>query len=611
MKPAPPVIRVFSACLPGLVRHVDPGPSLAVPVSFPARRRDPRCGAPAVEALSVPAPDVRPGVAPSGPTDTLLGRILANASSDVCVRLLGRRGGEEVVTHADLLLLARRTASGLRAGGVAAGEAVGVVLRPNLLSIASFFGVWIAGGVVVLLPPPGQLEPRAAWWTRSGEVLARTGATRLVADATGTPPAWVTLLRPGILVQSPPSEVRPPRPTDPAVVTTTSGTTESPRLLLRTQGSLAVQLDGHTETKGGTDPASDRRLGWGPLHRRALGGDLLYPLALGVETTLLPTTAFAARPLRWLEELSRYRATFSTAPAFAYRRVARVLARTGPVEGLDLRSWRHAHLAGERVDADVLEDFAVAAMPYGFDPAALCVSYGSRELGNIAGMPAGSGVRVDRVDRRALAAGRAVPVDDMSVDRTTRIVSVGRPNRNVHLRLLDAQGRDAPDRVVGEVVVRSPALSTGYLDGDEDGDERFQAGWFHTRDLGYRADGELFLVGRRDDVVIVNGVNVHVATLEQSVRGADRHDLDGVAVFLVRAASGDRLVLAVESASPPPLVRRDLRRHLAATGERSPDELLVLLPGTLPRTEEGKIRRRAAAAAFEAGALQEAPDASP
>ena len=536
---------------------------------------------------------------------TLLGDILANADRGGRLRTLGRQRGEQIVTHAELLLRSQRVGGALRAEGVAAGDAVAVVLRPTIDAIVGFLGVWMAGGTVLLVPPPGPFEPLDTWRRDAAALTSRVGARTLVTDVTRWALPGLRSLEPtgmaGASVEEPPT----PLPQHQAVITTTSGTTARARLLLRTQGSLHAQLRNNMATKGGLRPGVDHRLGWGPLHRRALGGDLLYPLARGVDATLLPQLAFAGRPMRWLEEISRRGATFSTAPAFAYRRVARELSMATRLEGeaaLDLSRWRYAHLAGERVDAEVLDAFAQAAAPYGFDQRAFCVSYGSREIGNIAGLRSGPGIRVDRVLGSKLAEGCAAPAPLATADEVVRVVSVGEPAPEVELRLVDSDGREVAERQVGEVVVRGPAMSSGYLDGD-DGDARFRSGWFHTQDLGYRASGELFLVGRRDEVVVLNGVNVHTGVVEQQVRDELGADVEGVAVFGVSGDRGDQLVIAVETVGPAEGLRARIATGLTARGARPPDEVITLGVGALPRTEEGKIKRAAVAAAYRAGRL--------
>ena len=500
--------------------------------------------------------------------------------------MLGRRSGERTWTHAELVAAAQRGAAQLCAALPSSTmPRIAVVLRRTHAAVASLLSVWLAGGCVVLLAPPRPLEDMSAWRQRTQHWLEQLGVHVTVEDR-----SLSTLERLHRVTVDGVTDQRPvtgplPTPTQEALITQTSGSTGEPRPVLRSHGALLAQARAHARSKGGLEPGVDHRLGWGPLHRRALGGDLLYPLATGVDSTLLPADAFAAEPLRWLRELSRRRATFSTAPTFAYQLVAQHLERAGSLE-LDLHAWRTAHVTGELADAATLERFTRAAAPYGFDPRAWCVTYGCTEIGNATCRPDEGGVRVDRVDLASLRSGRAVATEDA---RALPVVSVGPPTPGNQLRIMNAAGTPLGERTIGRIQVRTDAAIDGYL--DDQGPDRFQDGWFDTGDEGYLADGELFVLGRADTTIIVRGTNLPAEAVERLAATVPGVAVGGCAAIGVARQGTQALVLLVETNDPDPTLRDRIMATVGAGTGHTPQEVVLCDPGWLPRTDEGKLQR--------------------
>jgi len=322
--------------------------------------------------------------------------------------------------------------------------------------------------------------------------------------------------------------------------------------------------------------------------------------------TLLPPESFVARPALWLRALSTTRATLSPAPNFAYA-LAAERVRDEELEGVDLSNWRCALCGAETVVPDTLRRFASRFAPYGFRAEALTPVYGLSEAAlAVTFPPLGRAPRVARFARAPLAAAARAEPDPAGLE----IVSVGAPLAGFRIEIRSARGDVLPERRVGRVFVAGPSLMREYLDQPEATARVLDAGWLDTGDLGFLDGGELFLAGRAKEVLIVRGRNHAPSEVELPVDA-----LDGVRRGCVAAVAhrgeGDpteRLLLFVERRKGRPAAGDEelagrCRAAVAAAAGLAVDQVVVLAPGTLPRTSSGKIRRGETLALHLAGRL--------
>jgi acyl-CoA synthetase (AMP-forming)/AMP-acid ligase II len=325
--------------------------------------------------------------------------------------------------------------------------------------------------------------------------------------------------------------------------------------------------------------------------------------------TLLPPEVFVTRPALWLRTLSRYRADISVAPNFAYALCLEKI-RDEELEGVDLSAWQLALCGAESVSPSVLVAFrdrfarwgfpAEALTPvYGLSEAALAVTFGDLDKPFAA----------ERWGRASLARGQAelaAPEED-----AVTLASVGRPLPGFGVRILGQEDALLPPGKVGRLSVRGPSLMEGYFGCAQATAAVLCDGWLDTGDLGFLdQNGELYLTGRAKDVLILRGRNHDPAEVEHvasSVEGA-RH---GCAVAVSRRqdeAATEALLVFVEharQASREQITALSIRvaaAVLVATGLAT-ERVVVLAPGSLPRTSSGKLRRGAALARYEAGEL--------
>ncbi|HNC97462.1 MAG TPA: fatty acyl-AMP ligase [Myxococcota bacterium] len=536
------------------------------------------------------------------------------ASSGGGLRFLDRQEQESFFSWGELLQRAERVAGGLQALGLQPGERVALIFPTTIGFFEAFFGALIAGAVPTPLYPPARLGRMEDYHLRSAAMVNAAGASVVLLDPQvrrvigptierARPPrgAWT-------LSELPSSEKIAILADDPqrlGLVQFSSGTTVDPKPVALSHRALLAQTEAIVLQILAVDPAAKNGVSWLPLyHDMGLIGCVFPALIHGGELLLMGPELFLARPALWLRSLSRTRAVASPAPNFAYSYCLQRIQDT-KMEGVDLSAWRVALNGAEPVSPDTLRAFAARFARWGLRPEALTPVYGLSE----ASLAVTFGTleepfRTLRVDRVLLAEGRVQP-DAEGVE----LVSVGRPVHGFTVEIRDEDRVLGPGRV-GRVFAKGPSLMEGYLGQPEASAQALVDGWLDTGDLGFVWEGELYLVGRAKDVLILRGRNHPPHPVEQA---AD--DLPGVrsgcaAAVSYRPEGSDQELLLlfvehkaeVEAAELQALPERVLAAVLQQTGLRV-DEVILLEPGTLPRTSSGKIRRSATLSLFIQGRL--------
>ncbi len=531
------------------------------------------------------------------------------------LRILDRRERPRWESWPEIHAAARAVAGSLGALGVEPGDRVAVVHPTGFEFFHAFFGALLAGAVPVPLYPPARLGRRDGYRRRTAAMLRAAGVRLLLAGERLRRP-----LEPAVAAAAPALGCRTLGDLPAAegaevevassslgLVQFSSGTTADPKPVALTHRALLAQVRALNarwpDPPGAVEPAraaageavKHSGVSWLPLyHDMGLIGCVFTALERPGTLTLFAPEVFVARPAAWLRAISRYRATLSVAPNFAYGLCAEKI-REEELDGVDLGRWRVALCGAEPVAPSVLAAFRRRFAPWGFRPAALTPVYGLAEaalavtFSDLAKEPG-----IARFDRRRLAEGRA-RLDPEGVE----LASVGRPLPGFEVRVVDGRGRPQAAGRVGRVEVRGPSLMEGYLGRPDLTAEVLRGGWLDTGDLGFLHRGELFLTSRAKDVVILRGRNHSPVEIEQAagaVAGV-RRDCAAAVSWLPEGAPGEVLVVFVEHRRGAPaetvagLPAACAEAVLAATGLR-PDEVVVLAPGSLPRTSSGKLRRR-------------------
>jgi fatty-acyl-CoA synthase len=337
---------------------------------------------------------------------------------------------------------------------------------------------------------------------------------------------------------------------------------------------------------------------WLPLyHDMGLIGLLMTPMLNGFELVLGAPQDFLAAPSRWLEWISEYRGTITAGPNFSYALAARALRRAG---ALDLSSWRLALNGAETVDPNAVEAFCAAAAPYGFDPRAAYPVFGMAEATLGVTFPAvGEGMTVDAVDRHALEhERRAVPppsgADAGDAATVRRLAMLGRPLPGFELRIVEPRtGAIRAEREVGELQVRSPSVTPGYYRNPEATAATFDGDWLRTGDLAYLVDGQLVVCGRLKDMIIVGGRNVFPEDVERAAGAVSGVRAGNVIAFGSDRKRGRESIVVVAETKGQDLheVHDSVVTHVRDAVGVPPVEVVLVRPGSLPKTSSGKLQR--------------------
>ncbi|MDH6137172.1 fatty-acyl-CoA synthase [Kitasatospora sp. MAA4] len=514
---------------------------------------------------------------------------------------LGPDGEWVRLSRRELLREVRVAAAGLVGAGLRPGDRVAMVAGDPGPFVGAFLGALWAGLVPVPVPPPPLLGRREPWRELLDTVLsvARPKALCLPAAERELARTVGPLVTYEELAGAPPSEGGPvPRgPQDVVYLQFSSGSTARPRAVAARAG--AVMANGLAIMREGVnaDADTDRGLSWLPLHHdMGLVGFLLAPLAVGVPTSFLPTRSFVRDPGSWMRAMHERSATLTFAPNFAYALAAR-RSRPESVAALDLSRVRVAGCGGEPINREVLRRFTEAFAPAGLRPEAVLPCYGLAESTlAVTFPPGGRPLTVDRIDAEALARGSAVPAPDGVPDAgpVTEVVGCGSAFEGHGLTIRDERGRCLADRAVGEVWVTGPSVARGYVGDPEATGRTFgRDGWVRTGDRGYLVDGELFVTGRAKDLLIVRGSNTDPQRVEWLVEALPGARLGGVVACTRPAEETEELVVVVEcresaAGGLPAQVRSVLGEQLAMAVH----DVVLVRPGTIPRTTSGKPRRQ-------------------
>ncbi|MDP2826842.1 MAG: AMP-binding protein, partial [Sulfuritalea sp.] len=345
--------------------------------------------------------------------------------------------------------------------------------------------------------------------------------------------------------------------------------------------------------------ASDVVVSWLPLyHDMGLIGAWLGSLYHASPLVLMSPLDFLARPERWLWAIHQHRGTVTAAPNFAFELCLRHLD-PARLRGLDLSSWRYAANGAEPVAAETLARFAAAFHPYGLRATALAPVYGLAECSvGLAVSPPGRGPLIDRVRRESLAAGEALPAAAEDA-HALQLVACGRPLPGHEVRIVDAAGRELPQRRVGRLEFRGPSATRGYYRNEEASRRLIRDGWLDSGDLAYLADGDIVITGRIKDTIIRGGRNLYPYELEEAVGAIPGVRRGCVAVFgvAVTGQGTEKLVVVAESRETDIAARQELIRGINSLTVdllgTPPDDVVLAPPHAVLKTSSGKIRRAA------------------
>jgi acyl-CoA synthetase (AMP-forming)/AMP-acid ligase II len=533
----------------------------------------------------------------------------------------GRQRSEQTLSYAGLDRSARAWAARL-ATFTAPGDRVALMLGQSLDYIEAFLGCLYAGRVAVPLYAPdarrsderlvavlADARPTAVITLADAaadvdELVAGTGIRVLLADSAEPP------------VDGFPATFTPVRGDGTAYLQYTSGSTRTPAGVQVTARNLAVAM---TQLRESLPMAEGPMVSWLPyFHDMGLVYGICAVLQGGGHCWSMSPMSFVQRPSRFLQALSDAGAALTIVPNFAVDLCVRRVPESER-EGLDLSRLRAFGNGSEPIRASSMTEFSDAYAPYGFDPLAHQPGYGLAEATlMVTAHRYGSPLSVARLSRAALAEGVAVTASpDAPAENVAEVVSCGVPVDQA-VRIVDpASLAVVSDDSVGEVWVHGDNVCRGYtgragltaeIFGGRLRDSPDAGTWLRTGDLGFLSDGELFLVGRLKDLIIVAGKNHYPADVEATVADAVAEIRAGGVVAMPTRGDGPEGLVVVAEIEPRSLASLDhartalaVRAAVAAVHAITPADIVLVRSGTIPRTTSGKLQRRACSARYEAG----------
>lgn len=379
-----------------------------------------------------------------------------------------------------------------------------------------------------------------------------------------------------------------------ALIQFTSGTSGESKAVQLSQRALVAQVTLLRDWLKLEDRFNEHGVSWLPLfHDMGLIGFLLTPGYAGGEVNLMQPEDFVLRPTLWLKAITEYKATITGGPPSAFALVTKRV-KDSEVSQYDLSSVRVALIGAEMVTSESVFGFCNKFAAAGFRSNALLPTYGLAENSLAVTIPPlNSEPSFDTIEAGALAEGRAVPVRDRSPANVRVFASVGVPLPDTVVRIVDEADHDLPDRCLGEIVVKSPSLMNGHLGSMSNA---LHAGFLYTGDLGYMADGQLYITGRQKEMIIVGGRNYYPEDVEQLVNSVNGVRMDRVVAIGVPDVerATERLIVLAETdrqeATERDALRLAIRKALLHANYPISD-VVLLKPKSIKSTLTGKLKR--------------------
>ncbi|MCU0847226.1 MAG: fatty acyl-AMP ligase [Spirochaetes bacterium] len=506
---------------------------------------------------------------------------------------------------------ARAVAQFLMARGLVKDDKVVVMLPTSADFVYIYFGILMAGGIPVPVSQPAGTNNLEKYIDNLKHIIANSEAkffityTKIKAIIAGMVDS--SSIKGNFLFTSDIFENPVPKSsyrdypelksTDTALIQYTSGTTGMPKGVVLTHENLIHNIHGIGVASGMNDDYVG--ISWLPLyHDMGLIGGLFTCMYWGLKLVLMMPEAFLLKPLWWLENITKYRVTIAVAPNFGYHYcVSRISDED--ICDLDLSSWRIALNGAEPIDRVTLMRFIDKFRSSGLRDDIFMPVYGMAENSLAATFPAMENPTVVRRFLRDALEEEHVAIDTDSDDIRVYVdlAAVGYPLLGQEVRIVDEHGNTRKEREVGQILVKSPSLTKGYYKNEKATQDAIRDGWLYTGDMGFIIDEMLFISGRMKELIIKRGKNIYpydVERIAQTVKGVR---LGCCAAFAVpnQNQGTEDLVMVCESLYEDRAdleeLERNISREIVARLGISPDAILLVPKGTIPKTSSGKIQR--------------------
>ena len=397
-------------------------------------------------------------------------------------------------------------------------------------------------------------------------------------------------------------------PDDIAFLQYTSGSTGNPKGVVLTHSNLLANIRAMGKAVAATP--DDVFVSWLPLyHDMGLIGAWLGSMYFAMLLVVMSPLSFLSRPERWLWAIHQYRGTLSASPNFGFE-FCLLRLEDEAIEGLDLSSWRLAFNGAEPVSPDSIEGFNRRFETYGFKPETMMPVYGLAESSvGLAFPPLHRKPVIDRIKRGEFSQrGQAIPAEPADTN-ALHFVACGHALPGHQIRIVDINGKELPERQQGDLQFRGPSVTSGYYRNPEATKTLFIGDWLDSGDLGYIAEGDVFITGRNKDVIIRAGRNVYPPEVEEVVGNIEGIRKGCVVAFATQDThyATERLVVLAETRITDVETKEALKNQISEISSDliglPPDEIILAPPHTVLKTSSGKVRRSACRELYELNQL--------
>ncbi|QEL57793.1 AMP-binding protein [Chromobacterium paludis] len=548
-------------------------------------------------------------------TDAILSALKhAGPDSGQGIAVVEESGEEKRISHAELAQQALALASGLRELGAARGDLVILALPASIDHLLLQTACVLLGALPCTAPLPGRSPADSS----RGQIplACRLFSPRLVIAKSAQAEALRALLADQAVrvvstevveqAAAAANALSPLRvsPDDAHHVQLTSGSTGCPKAVVLSHRNVIDNVRGIGGAVGYDPARGDASASWLPLYHDMGLITLLSNLYYQAPLLLMQPPGFIRNPLGWLKRIAAFGATTTATPTFGLQYCVRRY-RAASMQGVDLSRLRNIFIGAERVDLACLQEFSRVFEPHGLSRSALQPCYGMAESTLAATMhdatigydrDAFSYLIADRIDSDALTNFSIARPADEHARAAETVLAMGKPIPGMAVRVASAEGMELKARQVGEIQLRGSSLMSGYLPADGQHEAYHPGEWFATGDLGYQADGQLFVLGRQKEIIIIRGSNYFPHEVEDALAA---HPLlaGGSAI----AATGiydetqgtENLIVMIEfeREEEQANLRAELQALLRERFGFGAHAIAFVANGSLPRTTSGKLQR--------------------
>ncbi|MDX1902320.1 MAG: AMP-binding protein [Gammaproteobacteria bacterium] len=529
-------------------------------------------------------------------------------------------GQENIIRYGQLFEIATQVAQGIQQHGIKPGETIAIMLPTSDAFFYAFCGTLLAGAIPVPIYPPFRPDKIEEYIKREAKILENAQVRLLITFSqaemlsqilrTFIPSLKAVTTIDHLKTHSFDLKDVIVQTQDIALIQYTSGSTGEPKGVTLTHANILANI--RAVVRAIPIKPTDAVVSWLPLYHDMGLMNWMGSLYAGIPVTIMSPLTFLSRPEEWLWKIHYHRATLSGGPNFAYELCIKKIDPKN-IAGLDLSSWRFAFNGAEAIQPSTLERFTQKFAAYGFKAEAFAPVYGLAE--STVGLTCQTQQRVPRIDtiqREAFALNnQAIPADTNK--DTLQFLACGEAFVDHAIRIVDDAGNILPERMVGNIQFTGPSAMQGYYNNPIATQKIWHDGWWDSGDLGYLADKEIFITGRKKDLIIKAGRNLYPEEIENIVNQIPHIRKGCVVAFGVndQRIGTEKLIIVAETyerdEKQQHAIRAAIIEKVAIFLDTPPDVVILAPPQTIRKTSSGKLQRSACKQEYLSGKISRQP----